>query len=52
VDIYDTRTGAWTYTDLEYARFEFAATSVGQKVIFAGGTNKMYGVSLSCYTDA
>jgi hypothetical protein len=48
VDIYDTHSGTWSYTDLEHARFEFAATSVGQKVIFAGGCNKEY-AALSWY---
>ncbi|MBK9017737.1 MAG: hypothetical protein IPM82_28875 [Saprospiraceae bacterium] len=37
VDIYHANTGTWSTTNLSQARAHLSATSVGHKVIFAGG---------------
>ncbi len=37
VDIYDASTGGWSTATLSEARTQIAATTVGQKVLFAGG---------------
>lgn len=38
VDIYDTKAGTWSVEHLSQARYDIAAASVGNKVLFAGGT--------------
>ena len=37
VDLYNSATGAWSTARLSVARFELAASSVGNVAIFAGG---------------
>ena len=38
MDIYDASTGKWTTASLSQARYDPAATTVGTKVLFAGGS--------------
>ena len=37
VDVYNGDTGEWTWTNLTRGRYEFAAASVGDAVVVAGG---------------
>ena len=39
VDVFNGDTGAWTWTNLTRGRYEFAAASVGDAVVVAGGTS-------------
>jgi hypothetical protein len=39
VDIYNTLNGSWSTATLSQARFDLAATSVGNLVLFGGGVN-------------
>ena len=39
VDLYNSATGAWSTAQLSVARFFFAASSVGNVALFAGGSN-------------
>ena len=38
VDLYNVATGAWSTAKLTLVRMDFAAASVGNVVLFAGGT--------------
>ena len=40
VDLYNSATGAWSTAQLSVARALFAATSVGNVALFAGGSGK------------
>ena len=37
VDLYNSASGTWSTAQLSVARYELAATSVGNVAIFAGG---------------
>ena len=39
VDLYNSATGAWSTAQLSVARYDFAAASVGNVAIFAGGSS-------------
>ncbi len=38
VDLYNSASGTWSTAQLSVARYDLAATSVGNVAIFAGGT--------------
>ena len=46
VDIYNDATGLWSTAKLSAARIWFAATSVGNVALFAGGSGPVFGSSL------
>ena len=48
VDLYNSASGTWSTAQLSVARYAFAATSVGNLVIFAGGYTSNYSFAL-CY---
>jgi hypothetical protein len=37
VDLFNSATGAWSVAELSVARYQLAATSIGDLAIFAGG---------------
>ncbi len=52
VDIYNTSTGIWSKTTLSSKRDNVSAASVGNKIIFAGGTGNMGDVNKVDVYDA
>jgi N-acetylneuraminic acid mutarotase len=45
VDIYDNNTNSWTTARLSEGRYELSATTVGNKIYFAGGLNNIFSIS-------
>jgi hypothetical protein len=45
IDIYDNSTGTWSTAQLSEGRYELSATSVGNKIYFAGGLNNIFSIS-------
>jgi hypothetical protein len=51
VDLYNSASGTWSTAQLSVARYLFAATSVGNVAIFAGGRNIGGNCSLTLFVE-